>query len=66
MRSQIFTICMSGSSTSGAGFLVIDVWELPEAFARFGEVLGQVNLQPTPDIRQIHRIIARERAGTTG
>jgi hypothetical protein len=66
MRSQIFTICMSGSSTSGAGFLVIDVWELPEAFARFGEVLGpvlgQVNLQPTPDIRQIHR----ERAGTTG
>lgn len=55
---------------SGTGFLVIDVWESPEAFARFGEVLGpalgQVNLQPTPDVRQIHRIIAREPASTTG
>jgi hypothetical protein len=55
---------------SGTGFLVIDVWESPEAFARFGEVLGpvlgQVNLQPTPDVRQIHQIIAREPASTTG
>jgi len=51
---------------SGTGFLVIDVWESPEAFARFGEALGQVNLQPTPDVRQIHRIIAREPASTTG
>ena len=55
--------------SSGTGFLVIDVWESPEAFARFGEVLGpvlgQVGLQPTPDVRQIHRIIAREVASTT-
>jgi hypothetical protein len=28
-------------------------------------VLGQVNLQPTPDVRQIYRIIAREPASTT-
>jgi hypothetical protein len=61
-----YHVCMQ----SGTGFLVIDVWESPEAFARFGEVLGpglgQVNLQPTPDVRQIHRIIAREPASTTG
>ncbi|HEY7265438.1 MAG TPA: hypothetical protein VH589_28645 [Trebonia sp.] len=61
-----YHVCMP----SGTGFLVIDVWESPEAFARFGEVLGpaldQVNLHPTPDVRQIHRIIAREPASTTG
>ena len=61
-----YHMCVS----SGTGFLVIDVWESPEAFAHFGEVLGpvlgQVNLHPTPDVRQIYRIIAREPASTTG
>jgi hypothetical protein len=61
-----YHMCVS----SGTGFLVIDVWESAEAFARFGEVLGpvlgQVNLQPAPDVRQLHRIIAREPASATG
>jgi hypothetical protein len=46
-------ICMS----SGDGFLVVDVWESEDAFVQFGEVLGpvlnQVNLHPTPDVRQV-------------
>ncbi len=57
-----YHMCVS----SGDGFLVIDVWDSEEAFARFGEVLGpvlgQVNLHPSPDVRQIHRIIAPEPA----
>jgi hypothetical protein len=52
-----YHLCVS----SGSGFQVIDVWESEEAFAKFGEVLGpvlgQVNLQPAPDVRRIYRII---------
>jgi len=59
-----YHMCVS----SGDGFLVIDVWESEEAFARFGEVLGpmlaQVNLQPTPDVRRIYRIIAQGPSAT--
>jgi hypothetical protein len=51
---------------SGDGFLVIDIWESEDAFARFGQVLGpvlaEVNLHPTPDVRAIHRIIERQSA----
>lgn len=46
---------------SGSGFLVIDVWESPDAFARFGEALGpvldKVDLHPVPDVRAVHRLI---------
>jgi hypothetical protein len=59
-----YHLCVS----SGDGFLVIDVWESEEAFAKFGEVLGpvlgQVNLQPTPDIRRVHRVIDNQAAKT--
>lgn len=52
--------------SSGDGFLVIDIWESEDAFARFGQVLGpvlaQVNLHPTPDVRAIHRVIERQAA----
>ena len=55
-----YHMCVS----SGDGFLVVDVWESEQAFARFGEILGpvlaQVNLQPAPDVRRIHRIIGLE------
>jgi hypothetical protein len=43
------------------GFLVIDVWESEEAFAKFGEilgpVLGRVGLQPVPGIRKVYRVL---------
>ena len=49
--------------TSGDGFLVVDIWESDEAFARFGELLGpvldQVDLHPLPDLRRVHRVIDR-------
>ena len=55
-------ICMS----SGGGFLVVDVWESEQAFARFGEVLGpvldQVNLHPTPDVRQVYALAQQSAA----
>ena len=61
-----YHICMP----SGTGFLVIDAPGVPGGVCplrrELGAVLGQVNLQPTPDVRQIHRIIAREPANTTG
>jgi len=61
-----YHMCVS----SGDGFLVVDVWESEAAFAKFGEVLGpvlgQVGLQPAPDVRKIYRIIGPEPALADG
>lgn len=47
--------------SSGSGFLVVDIWESEDAFARFGEALGpvldKVGLHPVPDVRAVYRII---------
>lgn len=49
--------------SSGDGFLVVDIWESEDAFARFGQALGpaldQVGLHPVPDVRRVYRIIDR-------
>lgn len=48
--------------SSGQGFLVVDIWESEDAFARFGQALGpvldKVDLHPVPDVRVVHREIA--------
>lgn len=58
-------ICMS----SGDGFLVVDVWESEDAFAKFGEVLGpvldQVNLHPSPDVRQVYGLAQHNASAST-
>ena len=48
---------------SGTGFLVIDVWESPEAFARFGEVLGRRSARSTCSQR---RMSARSTGSSRG
>jgi hypothetical protein len=57
-EARLYHACVS----SGSGFLVIDVWDSEDAFARFGEVLGpildKVDLHPVPDVRQVVRLIA--------
>lgn len=56
-EARSFHACL----TQGSGFLIVDVWESEDAFARFGEVLGpvldKVNLHPIPDVRTVHRLI---------
>ena len=43
----------------GEGFMVVDVWDSPEAFERFGQevigpVIGQLGLDLTPEVAPLH------------
>jgi hypothetical protein len=55
--ARIYHACVS----SGSGFLVFDVWDSADTFARFGEILGPVldkaDLHPVPDVRNVIRLI---------
>ena len=56
-EARSYHACIS----SGSGFLVFDVWDSEDAFARFGEILGPVldkaDLHPVPDVRNVIRLI---------
>jgi hypothetical protein len=50
------------AASDGVNLRVVDVWESPQAFERFGETLVPILQQmgialPPPEIRQVHNVI---------